>query len=133
MSVLGLFLVMKDDTLSIVFFLTTLEQKECALESSSSSDDDLLDSDDSKQKEMTNMKCTIAASWATYRRMRAEGKVGAIPLKLTPMRKEDQLIKYYDDNGLLFAPIASQQTMTMSNALTHGRIRLAIIKLTRWH
>jgi hypothetical protein len=94
---------MKDVTqLNIVLFFTTLEQLECSSESSSSSDD-LLESDDSKQNE--NKKRTIAASWATYRRMRAEGKIGDMPLKLTPMRKKDQLIKYDDDNGLLFAPI----------------------------
>ena len=51
------------------------------------------------------MKGNIAASWATYRRMRQEGKIGNIPLKLIPMRKEDQLIKYGDDNGFFFAPL----------------------------
>jgi hypothetical protein len=104
MSVLELFLVKKDVTLNIVLFFTTLEQQESSSELSSSSDD-FLDSDDSKQKKKINMKRTIAASWATYRRMRAEGKIGDMPLKLTPMRKADQLIKYYDDNGLFFAPI----------------------------
>jgi len=37
--------------------------------------------------------------------MRQDGKIGDIKWNLTPMRKEDQLIKCYDKNGLFFAPL----------------------------
>jgi hypothetical protein len=30
--------------------------------------------------------------------MRKDGVIGDVPLKLTPMRKEDQLVKYGDEN-----------------------------------
>ena len=56
-------------------------------------------------KQMKRMQATISSSWATYRRMRKDGVIGDVPLKLTPMRKEDQLVKYGDENGLIFAPI----------------------------
>jgi hypothetical protein len=59
---------------------------------------------ENEKKKMQRMQATIAASWATYRRMRKEGVISDVPLKLTPMRKEDQLVKYGDENGLIFAP-----------------------------
>ena len=59
---------------------------------------------ENEKKNMQRMQVTIAASWATYRRMRKEGVISDVPLKLTPMRKEDQLVKYGDENGLIFAP-----------------------------
>ena len=59
---------------------------------------------ENEKKNMQRMQATIAASWATYRRMRKEGVISDVPLKLTPMRKEDQLVKYGDENGLIFAP-----------------------------
>jgi len=83
-----------------LLLLHKLEQQE---ESSSTSSS--WTSDESVEKTTTIMKGNIAASWATYRTMRQEGKIGNIPLKLIPMRKEDQLIKYGDDNGLFFAPL----------------------------
>ncbi len=72
-----------------LLLLHKLEQQE---ESSSTSSS--WTSDESVEKTMRIMKGNIAASWATYRRMRQEGKIGNIPLKLIPMPKEDQLIKY---------------------------------------
>jgi hypothetical protein len=73
------------------------------------------------KQNMQKMQATIAASWATYRRMRKDGVIGDVPLKLTPMRKEDQLVKYGDENGLIFAPTSETLVLPIVNISIIGR------------
>ncbi len=85
---------------------------------------------DNEKQKMQKMQATIAALWATYRRMRKDGVIGDVPLRLSPMRKEDQLVKYGDENGLIFAPTCNPSNDSAKNALTAAKLSFAVIRRT---